>query len=213
MAQLLSGDYDAALAASDRARPLLWTVRCKSRIWTIITIPRWRWRPASTSVPEEQQDAWRTRLAAHTRSCEPGRQTRARRPSPTSNALVAAEIARLEDGELEAERLYEEAIRLSRENGFVQNEGIANELAARFYAARGLETIADAYLRNARSVLSALGRGRQGPPAGAGAPASAARSRHRVLIATIGDAGRATGPRDRRRGVAGGLRRDRSRRS
>jgi len=35
-------------------------------------------------------------------------------------------------------------------HGFVQNEGLAHEVAARFYAARGLETIAHAYLRNAR---------------------------------------------------------------
>ena len=65
--------------------------------------------------------------------------------------LVSAEIARLEGRELDAMRLYEEAIRLAREHGFIQNEGIANELAARFYAARDLTTIADAYLRNARS--------------------------------------------------------------
>jgi GAF domain-containing protein len=36
------------------------------------------------------------------------------------------------------------------QQGFIQNEGIANELAARFYAARGFETIAQTYLRNAR---------------------------------------------------------------
>ncbi len=47
-------------------------------------------------------------------------------------------------------RLYEQAIRSARENGFVQNEGLAHEVAARFYAARGFETIANAYLRNAR---------------------------------------------------------------
>ena len=35
-------------------------------------------------------------------------------------------------------------------NGFVQNEGLAHELAARFYAARGVEKIAHAYLRDAR---------------------------------------------------------------
>jgi GAF domain-containing protein len=51
---------------------------------------------------------------------------------------------------MDAERLYEEAIRSAREHGFVQNEGIANELAANFYAARGFETISHAYLRNAR---------------------------------------------------------------
>jgi PAS domain S-box-containing protein len=65
-------------------------------------------------------------------------------------ALIAAEIARLEGRVLDAERLYEEAIRLAREHGFIQNEGLANELAARFYAARGFETISHTYLRNAR---------------------------------------------------------------
>src|SRR5262249_10360466 len=64
--------------------------------------------------------------------------------------LAAAEIARIEGRELDAERLYEEAIRRAREQGFIQNEGLANELAARFHAARGFETIADAYLRKAR---------------------------------------------------------------
>jgi PAS domain S-box-containing protein len=65
-------------------------------------------------------------------------------------ALVSAEIARLEGRELDAERLYEQAIRSARENGFVHHEALANELAARFYAARGFEKIANAYLRDAR---------------------------------------------------------------
>jgi len=65
-------------------------------------------------------------------------------------ALVSAEIARIEGRYLDAERLYEESIRLAKEHGFMQNEGVAGELAARFYAARGFETTAQAYLRNAR---------------------------------------------------------------
>ena len=64
--------------------------------------------------------------------------------------LVDAEIARVEGRELDAERLYEAAIQSARENGFVQNEALANELAARFYAGRGFDTIAQAYLRDAR---------------------------------------------------------------
>jgi len=52
-------------------------------------------------------------------------------------ALVAAEIARLEGRELDAERLYEQAIGSARESGLVHDEALANELAARFYAARG----------------------------------------------------------------------------
>ena len=67
-------------------------------------------------------------------------------------ALLGAELARLERRELDAMRLYEKAVRSSREQGFVQNEGIANELAARFYAARDNETIALALTSAAASV-------------------------------------------------------------
>jgi signal transduction histidine kinase len=66
------------------------------------------------------------------------------------HALVSAEIARLEGRDAEAMRLYEKAIQSARENGFVQNEGVAHEVAARFYAARSVERIAHAYLRDAR---------------------------------------------------------------
>ncbi len=66
------------------------------------------------------------------------------------HALVAAEIARLEGRELDAMRLYDEAIALACEHGFMQNEGLAYELAARFYATRDFDTSAYAYLRNAR---------------------------------------------------------------
>ena len=38
-------------------------------------------------------------------------------------ALVGAEIARIEGRDLDAMRLYEQAIRSAREHGFVQNEG------------------------------------------------------------------------------------------
>jgi PAS domain S-box-containing protein len=65
-------------------------------------------------------------------------------------ALVLAEIARIEGRPAEAMDLYEEAIRSARDNGFVQQEALAFELAARFYAARGFATFAHAYLRGAR---------------------------------------------------------------
>ena len=45
---------------------------------------------------------------------------------------------------------YEKAIRSAHANGFVQNEAVAYEVAARFYAARGFDKIADSYLREAR---------------------------------------------------------------
>jgi PAS domain S-box-containing protein len=64
-------------------------------------------------------------------------------------ALVGAEIARIEGQELDAERLYEQAIRSACANGFIHIEALANELASRFYAARGFEKIARLYLQDA----------------------------------------------------------------
>src|SRR4029077_20722093 len=52
--------------------------------------------------------------------------------------------------DVEAMRLYEQAIRSARANGFVHNEALANELAARFYAGRGFDKIARVYLQDAR---------------------------------------------------------------
>jgi hypothetical protein len=76
-------------------------------------------------------------------------------------ALVAAEIARIQGRELDAERLYEDSLSSARENGFIHNDALANELAGKFYLGRGLRTVAYTYLRNARySYLrwEALGR-------------------------------------------------------
>jgi PAS domain S-box-containing protein len=65
-------------------------------------------------------------------------------------ALVGAEIARLEGRVVEAMDLYEQTIRSAHANGFVHNEALANELAARFYLARGFEKVGRTYLREAR---------------------------------------------------------------
>jgi GAF domain-containing protein len=60
------------------------------------------------------------------------------------------------------------AVRLAAEQGFVQNEGLANELAARFHGTRGLDTIARAYLRNARYCYDRWGALGNGMPRGRG---------------------------------------------
>jgi PAS domain S-box-containing protein len=68
-------------------------------------------------------------------------------------ALVSAELARIEGRELDALRLYEEAIQAARANGFVQNEGVAHELVAQFYLKCGIEKVAHSYLRDARDCF------------------------------------------------------------
>jgi PAS domain S-box-containing protein len=66
--------------------------------------------------------------------------------------LVAAEIARIQDRDLEAMRLYEQAITSAREQGFVQYEALANELGAKFYLEREFELIAKTYLQEAKNA-------------------------------------------------------------
>jgi predicted ATPase/signal transduction histidine kinase/tRNA A-37 threonylcarbamoyl transferase component Bud32 len=73
------------------------------------------------------------------------------------HALVLAEVARVEGRELDAERLYEEAIQSAGENGFCQNEALACELAAGFHQGRGFHRIADTYWREARACYARWG--------------------------------------------------------
>ena len=77
-------------------------------------------------------------------------------------ALVGAEIARLEGRELDAERLYEQAIRSARDNGFVHNEAIAYEAPPAFYRARGFDQIRHALPAERPALLPALGSRWQG---------------------------------------------------
>ncbi|CAH0340841.1 AAA family ATPase [Rhizobium sp. CECT 9324] len=65
-------------------------------------------------------------------------------------ALLGAELAQLEGRVDNASTLYEKAILRARADGFLQVEALACELAGRFYATRGLQIPADAYLRRAR---------------------------------------------------------------
>jgi PAS domain S-box-containing protein len=148
-ARFLSGDYAEALAAADKAKALLWASTGQIQLldyfyYTALTVAA-----LHEDATADEQSRSRELLTAH---CEQLREWAENYP-PTfgdKHALVSAELARIEGRDLDAMRLYEEAIRAARENGFVQNEGLAHEVAARFYAARGFEKIAHVYLQDAR---------------------------------------------------------------
>jgi predicted ATPase/class 3 adenylate cyclase len=75
--------------------------------------------------------------------------------------LVAAEIERLRGRHLEAADLYDAAIRKAREQEFVHVEAAANELAARFYLARGKDRFASGYFEASRYAYSRWGAARK----------------------------------------------------
>jgi PAS domain S-box-containing protein len=148
-ARFFAGDYASAIEAASRAQRLLWAPPS-----TFETAEYHFYGALSQAASCESATAGQRRqqveaLLAHHRQLEIWA---ANCPENFENraALVGAEIARIEGRELEAERLYEQAIRSARANGFVHNEALAHELAARFYTARGFEEIARMYLREAR---------------------------------------------------------------
>ena len=148
-ARFFAGAYASAIVAAANAERLLWTSRTvfeRAEYHFYVALARAAVCNA-TSAAEQAQHL--EALAVDYRllqewadNCPENFANRA--------ALVAAEIARLEGRELDAEQLYEQAIRSARANGFIHNEALAYELAARFYAARGFEEIAHLYLGNAR---------------------------------------------------------------
>ncbi|MBG1245110.1 AAA family ATPase [Nostoc sp. NZL] len=63
--------------------------------------------------------------------------------------LVEAEKARVLSQWFEAEEFYEQAIVGARDNGYLQEEALGYELAAKFYLSRGREKFAQTYMKEA----------------------------------------------------------------
>ncbi len=162
-ARFLSCDYTEALAAAGKVKLLLWTSAAQIQLldyfyYTALTVAA-----CYENASADEQQGWRELLTVHREQLAEWVENN----PPTfadKHALVSAEIARLEGRTFDAMQLYEQAIQAAHENGFIQNEALAHEVAARFYATRGFETIAHTYLRNARNCYDrwgALGKVKQ----------------------------------------------------
>jgi PAS domain S-box-containing protein len=161
-ARFFAGDHDAALDAALRAGRLLWVSLTFELAEYHFYGALSRAASFDTATAEERQ-AHLEALADHqgqlkiwADTCQENFGNRA--------ALVGAEIARIEGRVPDAEALYEQAIRSAQANGFVHNEALANELAARFFSTRGLEKAARGYLHDAHDAYlrwGAHGKARQ----------------------------------------------------
>jgi PAS domain S-box-containing protein len=148
-ARFFAGEYAEAVDASSKAQQLLWASPTNFEVAEHCLYGALSRTASCDAATDDQRQQHVEALAAYHRqlqlwaaNCPDNFENRA--------ALVGAEIARIEGREVDAERLYEQAIRSARANGFIHNEALAYELAARFYAARGFEEFAQVYLRNAR---------------------------------------------------------------
>ena len=106
----MSGDYEAALAAALNAKALLWSSDAHIQLldyhyYTALAIAA-----AYQTVPPNRQSELREDLMAHLRQLREWAES-CSATFRDKHALLAAEVARLDGRELDAEHLYEEAIR------------------------------------------------------------------------------------------------------
>ncbi|MFY0569885.1 GAF domain-containing protein [Archangium lansingense] len=148
--RFMAGDYAEALAAGRQGKELLGSCLALVHVYLFHFYDALALAAVYSELPSEQRREALDNLSAHREQLREWAQNY----PPTfqsAHVLVSAELARLSGQGEEAMGLYEEAIRSARTNGLVQHEGLAYEYAARFYRARGLELIADTYLREARA--------------------------------------------------------------
>jgi predicted ATPase/signal transduction histidine kinase/DNA-binding NarL/FixJ family response regulator len=71
--------------------------------------------------------------------------------------LIQAEKARITGQEIEAMRLYDQAIQLAKEAEFVQNAALGNQLAAKFWLDNGKEEFSHIYIKEAHYLYNQWG--------------------------------------------------------
>jgi PAS domain S-box-containing protein len=156
IAHVVFGEHEAALVASTKAEAKLWglyrlTTRAEFRTYDALT--RAALYPDATP---EQQASYMTALVEHEAALRAWAED-CPENFAAKQALVAAEIARIERRDADAERGYEAAIHLARAGGLVPIEAIANDIASRFYRERGVASVAAMYLREAHACYACWG--------------------------------------------------------
>ena len=155
-ARFYSGNYQQAVAAAAEARPHLHTTsglyqETEFHFFSALA----RAAAADSAGPDERCEHLEALTGHHQRLA--GWAENSPETFDNQAALVAAEIARLNGKELEAQHFYEQATRSAGKHGFMQNEGLAYELSSKFYAARGLHAVADPLLQKARRCYERWG--------------------------------------------------------
>jgi PAS domain S-box-containing protein len=155
-ARVMFGLYEEAVEVAAKAEPLLWTSMAhvqEHEYWFFCALAL---TGSFGSLPESKRahclqeiERHMERLSILADSCPQNFYHKF--------ALVSAEKARIEGDRVKSSEMYEKAIKSARENGYVQNEGLANELAAKSYIEWGLETASVGYLEAARFCYTRWG--------------------------------------------------------
>lgn len=154
MAHFISGSYPQAQNALDQAASFAWSApghihQLDLHLYSALTL-------TVQLTPETFTAKHRRRLETHHHKIALWA-----RINPETfadkEALVYAEIVRLDGMNSIALEQYEKAVRLSREAGFNPGNALAHELAGRFASSCGYHTAADAHFRGAMAAWGRIG--------------------------------------------------------
>lgn len=157
MVYVLAGQYEAALDAASKVR-----ANASIRNMQIEQMDCHYFSALALAAPVERTseidlEATITELRGHHDQLKTWAQQAGSPCFEDKHILVAAEIARLEGRDADAQNLYDDSIRAARKNGFIQYEAIANEVAARFHLSKASYKGARSYLVEARSCYARWG--------------------------------------------------------
>jgi len=158
-----AGNCSAAVAAAVRVQHLRWESQSFFEVAEYCFFSALAYAGLCSPGSEDQRTNGLNAIAVHRKLISSWAQN-CPENFGSMDALVEAEVARIEGRDLDAEYLYENSLSCAHENRFVHHEALANELAGKFYLRRGLPTIAYTYLRNARycySLWGAIGKVRR----------------------------------------------------
>jgi predicted ATPase/two-component sensor histidine kinase len=151
-----SGDYVAARAAAANAAPLIWTSAGHLEIAEFRFFAALANAAAHDGATESQRASLVEGIEEQQRHIEIWA-----RNSPINFGcradLVSAELARTQGRSDDAIMLYDRSVRAAQSAGLPHVEALAYELGASFYIGRGIQSVGEAYLSQARDAYARWG--------------------------------------------------------
>ncbi|QRK09177.1 AAA family ATPase [Archangium violaceum] len=159
-ARFMCGAYEEARQAGEKAAALVWSSTSHIQLLDFHLYLALTLAACVPGASPEERERWLGELQRHQQQlAEWAGYCQENFLAP--ERMVSAELARVTGRSEDAARAYEDAVQSAREHGFIQNVGLASELAANFWRERRFPTIADAYARSAREAYlrwGALGK-------------------------------------------------------
>ncbi|HYH94399.1 GAF domain-containing sensor histidine kinase, partial [Hyalangium sp.] len=160
--RFMCGAYEQAREAGAKAGELLWSTQGHIQLLDFQLYQALTLAACYPSAAPQEQARYLDTLRGHQQQLEEWASycpENFRAPE----RMVSAELARITGRTEEALRAYEEALFAARAHGFIQNVGLASELAARFWYERHAPTVAEVYARQSWEAWlqwGALGKAR-----------------------------------------------------